>query len=336
MKVEPDDIHAKLMRNYPEVPDWWYLMVFVGCFSMAIVAVEVWHTSVPIWILMLAVLIPSIYVLPGGFIYAMTGQGISVNVLSQIVPAILLPGNPVANMVFKAYSVQTLIESTSFVQDLKLGHYVKVPPRATFIVQAVGTITAAFVAVGVKQWMFDNVQDICSLHQKDSLICPHNQVFFTASAVWGLIGPGRQFGKGALYYPQIYALLWGGLIPIPFWLWQRRYPNSWIRFISTPVIFNGISSLPPATGINYSSWFAVGVIFQYFVRKRNFRWWSKFNYVTSAALDSGTVLSLIIIFFTLEFPKGGVSVNWWGNSVFMNTADYARKPWRPLGPEGIQ
>jgi hypothetical protein len=36
-------------------------------------------------------------------------------------------------MVFKSYSIQTLIESASFTQDLKLGHYIKVPPRATFI-----------------------------------------------------------------------------------------------------------------------------------------------------------------------------------------------------------
>ena len=37
-----------------------------------------------------------------------------------------------AFQVFKAYSVQTLTEATNFVQDLKLGHYIKVPPRATF------------------------------------------------------------------------------------------------------------------------------------------------------------------------------------------------------------
>lgn len=49
-------------------------------------------------------------------------------------------------------------------------------------------------------------------------------------------------------------------------------------------------------------------------------WWSKFNYVTSAALDSGTVLSLITIFFTLQFPKGGgISLNWWGNSVYIDS-----------------
>lgn len=26
---------------------------------------------------------------------------------------------------------------------------------------------------------------------------------------------------------------------------------------------------------------------EYVIRKRNFRWWSKFNYALSAALDSG-------------------------------------------------
>jgi len=302
---------------------------------MAIIAVEVWHSSVPVWMLLLSILISSVYVLPGGFIYAMTGQGISINVLTQIIPGVLLPGNPIANRVFKSYSIQTLIEAASFTQDLKLGHYIKVPPRATFIAQIVGTIMSAFVSVGVKQWMFNNIHDICSDRQQDNLICPHNQVFFTASAVWGLIGPGRQFGTGALYHPQLFGLVVGAFLPIPFWLWQRRYPSSWIKFISTPVILNGVAAIPPATGINYSSWFAVGFIFQYVVRKRNFAWWSKFNYITSAALDSGTVLSLLVIFFVLQFPKGGVQVNWWGNDVFTKTVDYTREPWRPIGPGGL-
>jgi len=171
MKVEKDDIHAKLMRNYPEVPDWWYAVAFVTFFACAIIAMEVWKTGVPVWALLLAVLLPVIYVLPSGFIYAMTGQSVSIlsarvgnprpnhqshaqitlNLIAQIIPGTLLPGNPLANMVsllfgcvpdrsltmryqvFKAYSVQTLTEATFFVQDLKLGHYIKVPPRSTFL-----------------------------------------------------------------------------------------------------------------------------------------------------------------------------------------------------------
>ena len=40
-RIEKDDIHAKLMRAYPEVPDWWYLLTFIACFALAIVTAEV-------------------------------------------------------------------------------------------------------------------------------------------------------------------------------------------------------------------------------------------------------------------------------------------------------
>ena len=183
----------------------------------------------------------------------------------------------------------------------------------------VATILAAFIQVGVKEWIFKNVSDICHPNQISQLTCPHNQVFYTASAVWwvlfelicaitiffttisrGLIGPTRQFGTGSIYHPHLYAIIAGVFIPMPAYFWQRRYPNSWTRYVSTPVIIAGLSAIPPATGINYSSWFLVGFIFQYLIRKRNFAWWSKFNYVLSSALDSGTVISIMIIFFMLQ------------------------------------
>lgn len=218
--------------------------------------------------------------------YANVSQ-VTVNLLAQVIPGALIPGQPMANMMFKAYSIQTLSEAQSFTQDLKLGHYVKVPPRATFMVQLVATTIAAFVQVGVKEWMFSNIDSICHDHQPAHLTCPHNRVFLTSSAVFGLIGPSRQFGKGALYHPELYALVVGALLPIPFWLWERYRPGSLIRYLNIPVLLTGVQYLPPATGINYSSWFLVGFIFQYLVRRKNFAWWSRFNYVASGALDSG-------------------------------------------------
>ena len=118
---------------------------------------------------------------------------------------------------------------------------------------------------------------------------------------------------------MLYFFLIGALLPIPFYFLARRYPTSIWRYVNIPVCFAGLVQLPPATGINYSSWFLVGFIFQFLVRKRNFDWWSKFNYVLTSAMDCGTVLSVLFIFFTLQFPKGGVSVNWWGNTVFMES-----------------
>ncbi|EKM53364.1 uncharacterized protein PHACADRAFT_259684 [Phanerochaete carnosa HHB-10118-sp] len=336
IKIEKDDIHAKLMRSYPEVPDWWYLGVFAVFLALMIVAQEVWQTGLPVWALLLSLALPVLYTLPAGFIFATSGQSVALNLLAQIIPGGLLPGKPIANMIFKGYTIQTLAEALSFVQDLKLGHYIKVPPRATFIVQSTATLFAAFIQVGVKQWMFSSIPDICQPDQRSRLTCPHNQVYYTASAIWGLLGPSRQFGKSSIYYPQVYAVIVGVFLPIPFWYWQRKYPNSWNTYISTPIALNAVTYVPPATGINYSSWITVGFIFQYWIRRRNFAWWSKFNYVTSAALDIGTFVSLLFIFFTLQFPRGGsIQVNWWGNSVWERTADFLNLPLRQTSPEGF-
>jgi hypothetical protein len=91
----------------------------------------------------------------------------------------------------------------------------------------------------------------------------------------------------------LYAIIVGALLPLPFWIMQRRRPDSWAKYVSTPVVLLGVSYIPPAVGINYSSWFAVGFVFQFVIRKRNFAWWSKYNYITGAALDSGLFFNAI-------------------------------------------
>lgn len=55
------------------------------------------------------------------------------------------------------------------------------------------------------------------------------------------------------------------------------------------------------------------------------------DYILSAALDSGVAVSTIVI-FCIILPGG--TLNWWGNSVFANTADGLGTPWTSLLPEG--
>jgi len=89
--------------------------------------------------------------------------------------------------------------------------------------------------------------------------------------------------------------------------------------LNSPVIFNGTGLIPPATAINYVPWAAVGFVFQYVIRRRHFSWWTKYNYVLSAALDSGVAIGIVVIFFCLQFPKNGAIgadnlLKWWGNA----------------------
>jgi hypothetical protein len=114
-------------------------------------------------------------------------------------------------------------------------------------------------------------------------------------------------------------LLWffliGILAPIPFYFLARRFPLSFYRYINIPVFFAGLGAMPPASGINYVSWVLWGFVFNFVVRRFHFRWWMRYNYILSAALDSGFALSLLIIFFALGLPKpGGIHFEWWGNT----------------------
>ena len=61
---------------------------------------------------------------------------------------------------------------------------------------------------------------------------------------------------------MLWGLLVGALIPLPFWYLTRRYPNSWFRFINTPVGLLAVTMVPAATGINFSCWFIVAFIFR--------------------------------------------------------------------------
>lgn len=46
-----------------------------------------------------------------------------------------LPGKPIANLLFKIYGRISTVHALSFLADLKLGHYMKIPPRCMYTAQ---------------------------------------------------------------------------------------------------------------------------------------------------------------------------------------------------------
>lgn len=77
IKTEEDDIHLKLMRHYPEVPDWWFASMLIITIVLGIVGIEVYETGFPVYGYMLSILLPFIYFVPAAFVYAMTSQNVS-------------------------------------------------------------------------------------------------------------------------------------------------------------------------------------------------------------------------------------------------------------------
>ncbi|KAH9911356.1 OPT oligopeptide transporter [Epithele typhae] len=324
---EQPDIHARLMSRYPQVPDWWYSGIFVLMFIFGVIVIEVQETQMPVWALVLALMISFIYTIPVGMIQAITNQQIGLNVITELIVGYALPGKPIAMMLFKTWGYNTMAQALQFTSDFKLGHYMKIPPRAMFFSQVVAAVVAGTVQLGVQSWMFSNIPDMCHPRQPDGFICPSTEVFGTASIVWGVIGPQRQFSPGQIYHSLTYFFLIGALCPVAAYTASLWWPHSFLRYVNFPVIFNGTSYIPPASAVNYVPWTIVGFVFNFFIRRRHFSWWTKYNYILSAGLDAGVAISILVVYFCLQYPAHGTLGtstigSWWGNTVMTNTADY--------------
>ncbi|KAF9261975.1 small oligopeptide transporter [Marasmius fiardii PR-910] len=316
---EQPDIHARLMSHYPQVPDWWYYIVFVVPFALGVISIELWPTHMPVWALVLAIMIAMVYVVPVGIVQAITNQKVALNVITELIIGYALPGRPVAMLMFKTWGYITMAQAMVFTGELKLGHYMKVPPRAMFWAQVIGTILAGTTQLGVQSWMFSNIPKMCDLHQPDGFTCPFTAVF----------------GVSSIIVPLVYFFLIGAIAPVIPWLISKRYPHSFMKYIH-PIVFAGTNLLPPATAVNFVPSAIVGFIFQYLIRRYRFSWWEKYNYILSAALDAGVAFSVILIFFALQYPKNGTIgkaiAGWWGNTVPYTGADGHGTPVRVLSP----
>ncbi|KZT03114.1 OPT oligopeptide transporter [Laetiporus sulphureus 93-53] len=333
---EEPDIHARLMNRYPQVPDWWYGVILVSMFAFGVISIEMWNTEFPVWALILALIISFVYTVPIGMIQAITNQQIGLNVIAELIIGYALPGKPIAMMLFKTWGYITMCQALQFASDMKLGHYMKIPPRPMFWAQVIATVIAGTVQLAVQAWMFDNIPDMCQATQKDGFTCPSTEVFGTASFVWGVIGPKRQFSKGQIYYGLVFFFVAGAICPLISYLISLKYPNSIFKYVNFPVIFNGTQLIPPASAVNYVPWTIVGFTFNYIIRRRHFSWWTKYNYILSAALDSGVAISVILIYFCLQYPANGsigekTIQSWWGNTVYKNTSDYKSTPLLSVG-----
>jgi OPT family oligopeptide transporter len=146
--TDQDDPNMRAMRNYPEVPEWWYQLMFVILFAVSIVVCVVWPTFLPWWGFILTMLLPIIFILPIGIIQARTNQQIGLNVITEFVAGYIWPGKPVANTLVKIFGYMAMFQGLLFVQDLKMGVYLKVPPRAMFRFQVIGSFVSNFTSLG--------------------------------------------------------------------------------------------------------------------------------------------------------------------------------------------
>ncbi|CAM0135682.1 hypothetical protein VKS41_005340 [Umbelopsis sp. WA50703] len=317
-RTDDEDVHMRLMKAYPEVPSWWYYTTYVVAFGISFGVIYAWPIELPWWGLILSLALSAIFILPIGIITAITNQTPGLNVITEFLIGFALPGHPIANVTFKTYGYISMVQGLTFVGDLKLGHYCKIPPRAMFVVQIIGTFLGGLVNLATAKWLMATVPHICT-PEAYPFTCNQAQTFYSASIIWGAIGPARMFASGSPYQSMLWFFLVGLVLPVPFYFLAKKYPQSWVKYIHIPLILNATGMMPPAVPLNFSMWCLFGFIFMYWIRRYRNEWWTKYNYVTSAGLDSGVGIAGVLIFAVQTGTNW--QAEWWGNGGIGGTID---------------
>ncbi|EON97382.1 putative opt oligopeptide transporter protein [Phaeoacremonium minimum UCRPA7] len=315
------DVHNRLMRAYKEVPEWWYMICLVISITIGMIGIAAYPTNTTPFVVLYGIGLCLLFVIPIGIIAAMTGVQVTLNVLAEFIGGVWVEGNAIAMCFFKSYGYVTCAHALSFSADLKLAHYLKIAPRFTFWAQMVPTLVSTFISVAILQYQV-HIENICTPDAPFRFTCPGPNTFFTAAVFWGTVGPRKMWGVGGPYSVTLIGFPLGILLVVIFYVLSLKWPKNAIVRNAHPVVMLGgalawapynLAYLWPAVPVAAFSWL--------YLKKRFLGFWSKYNFVTSAAFSCAIAISGIVIFFALQVWD--IELSWWGNDVVAEGCDAA-------------
>ncbi|KGQ03796.1 Oligopeptide transporter 2 [Beauveria bassiana D1-5] len=339
-----DNPLTDLVRKYPEVPDWWFLMIALISFIFSIIILTQWpQLDTPVWTIFFVIALNLIFLIPMSYLYAISGTTEGLNVVTELIVGYALPGHPEALMFVKAFGYNINGQADNYISDQKMGFYAKLPPRAMYRGQVLSSVVCSFIAYAVVQFADTQIPHICDPHQESKFTCANgSQVYFSASVVWGAIGPARIFSQ---IYPALkYCFLLGFLLAVFWWVGKRFgshvrnaaknalpgaiytplnlvffKPLSLLKNIHPSLIMNGLLFWAPNNLSYFTGGVYVSFAFMYYLRRYKTAWWEKYNYLLSAGLTGAVAFCGIILFFAVQYhPK---DIHWWGTDIVGNTID---------------
>ncbi|GJJ75293.1 hypothetical protein EMPS_07651 [Entomortierella parvispora] len=317
---EDEDIHTKLMQVYPEVPQYWYAIFYLIMAGLSIMVCEVYDLQLPWWGLIISLVLGWLLTLPICAMTAITGFGPGLNVITELVCGYMLPGKPIANMVFKCYGYMAMYQCMNLLGDLKLGHYMKIPPRSMFIAQFWGTIVGGIFNYLTMILIIDSQREVLNGDKQDPSglwTGQRVQTFWGSGLIYGALGPARMFALDGKYGFVYLGFLIGFVIPVILWGLSKKFPSiQWSKF-NVAIIAGGMGAFPNGYVVGVLPSLIVALIFQYYIFRYHKGWWKKYVFILSAALDTGAAFTGLIIFLFLGggiSPKLSVTIpSWWAN-----------------------
>jgi len=239
----------------------------------------------------------------------------------SVIAGLMLPGRPVGNMYFAAWSHNVIANTVQLCNDLKMGEYLKIPPRVMFLTQIYGTVLGGYINYAVMISVVNSNRALLIDKNGDSSWSGATiQSYNTNATSWALAKYLYQTGARYSIVP-IGLLIGAGIVAIHRVVCHFKPAIRGFRLdeINFPQFIQYAGYIPynaSQTCVIFSQVLA-GFTTQFYLRNYRPRIFKDYSYLVTGAWDGASLTCLFILSFAV-FGAGGPSVpfpSWWGNNL---------------------
>ncbi|KDQ33722.1 OPT superfamily [Pleurotus ostreatus PC15] len=294
------------MQKYREAPWWWFVILLGVSFVSGLAVVIRGQTTVAWWSYIIALILGSVVAPFSILLTARLGHGVYTSQLMKMIAGVLQPGKPVANLYFSMWSHEVIMTSLHLSSDLKMGQYLKIPPRVMFAAQLWGTCLGAAINYIVMVSIVDSQRDVLLRPNGSNVWSGQSvQMLNSAAVTWSLAKDLYGF-KGPYWIVPMSLLL--GTIPtcVQWLLWKRWRKIGPIPLdkVVLPIIYMYSAWMSVGVTSTITSSIIIGLISQLWVRKSYPRWYNKYNYILGGALNGGAQVMVFVLSFAVFGAAG--------------------------------
>ncbi|KKY16111.1 putative oligopeptide transporter [Diplodia seriata] len=315
-----DDQLSVLQRAYDEVPMWWFLALFGVSFVSLVTIVACGQLYIPTWTYFVAIGTGAVLVVPLGWLYALSNFQLPIGTVNELLYGLMVNAvsgykNPTGASVYGSIAGNAWYRAQYNLQDMKIGHYMHIPPKTVFFTQVFGSFLGIPVNYAVVRWVLDTKFDYLTgkledpSHQWTAQSLTSN---LTMGVQYVLIGPRRLFQQH-IYRILPYGFLVGLLAPVAVFALHRAFPRLKFNLCNTTIFFSTMAHFYGNISAGYTSCFLGGFVVMYWAYRRRYDVWARWNYILAAAFDAGFNFNMLLIFLFFGAGKIVSMPNWWGN-----------------------
>ncbi|RKF79772.1 Oligopeptide transporter 8 [Golovinomyces cichoracearum] len=311
-----------LQRSYKEVPLWWYIVLFLFSSVPVVAILLAGELYIPIWTYFVALATGAVIVTPLGWLYAISNFQLPIGTFNELMYGLMINAidghkNPTGATVYSSVAGDAWYRAQYMLQDQKIGHYMHIPPKATFFSQIFGCTIGIPVNYAVVRWVLDSKREFLTGEKVD----PSHQwtaqqlaTSLSTSVQYVLVGPKKLF-KQPTFTALPYGFLVGIIAPIFINLLHRKFPNSPLQFKlwNTTIFFSAMSTFHGNISTGYLSAFIGSFIVMHWFFKNRYEVWARYNYILAAGSDAGFNFNMLLLFLLFGSVKIIPMPHWWGN-----------------------